>query len=95
MERREFNEGEIIKHFKRELLATEELLKEPTKYLYRYIGVSTHTETEEKTVVYQAMYGDCKIYNRPYDMFYGEVDKEKYPESNQKYRLESFVEGLY
>lgn len=34
--------------------------------MYYILGISTHTETNEVTVVYGA---DGKIWNRPYDMF--------------------------
>lgn len=49
------------------------------------IGISRHTETEELTVVYRY---ENSIWNRPLSMFMSEVDREKYPNSEQKYRFE-------
>ena len=55
-------------------------------YIVEDIGL--YSETMEKCVVYRALYGDAKLYVRPYDMFCSLVDKEKYPNVTQKYRFE-------
>ena len=70
---REFK-GQIFKHFKGDL--------------YLLIDVAEHSETGEEMVVYKALYGLCKIFVRPQKMFLSQVDKQKYPNSQQKYRFE-------
>ena len=42
-----------------------------------------HSETAEKMVAYRALYGENKLWCRPYDMFLEEVNK-----NGQKYRFE-------
>ena len=64
--------GEKYKHFKIGKIVT-------------IIGISRHTETEEISVVYEY---EGHIWNRPIEMFMSEVDKEKYPNAEQKYRFE-------
>ena len=41
---------------------------------------------EEKMVVYQSL-KDQRVWIRPYDMFISKVDREKYPNAYQPYRL--------
>lgn len=84
MEARDFQAGDLVRHFKRELVDPTTL-----EYLYKIITFASHTETGEKLVVYQALYAPFKICARPYDMFVSEVDREKYPDIKQRYRFEA------
>lgn len=36
---------------------------------YEVIGIATHSETEEKLVVYRCLYGDYDLWVRPVEMF--------------------------
>lgn len=58
----------IYKHYKGDLYLVEDILY--------------HSETGEKMVAYRALYGDNKLWCRPYDMFLDEVNK-----NGQKYRF--------
>lgn len=43
--------------------------------VYKLICIANDSETLEKLVVYQAMYGDGQYWVRPYDMFFGKVER--------------------
>ena len=68
----------IYKHYKGDLYMVEDVIY--------------HSETCEKMVAYRALYGDCKLWCRPYDMFLNdEVNK-----NGQKYRFElQNIESLH
>lgn len=59
----------IYKHFKGDFYILEDIIY--------------HSETCEKMVAYRQLYGDNKLWCRPYEMFFEEVNK-----NGQKYRFE-------
>ena len=69
---------EVYKHFKGNL--------------YKIIAVGHHSETKEKLVVYYDLSGKNSTEQdpciRPLQMFMSEVDPDKYPTVEQKYRFE-------
>lgn len=55
---------------------------------YIVTDVARHSETQEQYVVYRQLYGEGSLWIRPMEMFLSEVDREKYPDIEQKYRFE-------
>ena len=70
--------GDVVRHFK------------GNKYEILYIALDS--ETMEKMVVYRALYGERGVWVRPLAMFLSPVDREKYPDADQKYRFEKVEE---
>lgn len=93
MKRTDIKVGDIVQHFKREVLFD----KNNQLYLYKILEIAEHTETGEKLVIYQALYDSDAmgihfgVFARPFDMFMSEVDRNKYPDIKQKYRFEKYV----
>lgn len=68
------NPGERYRHFKGNR--------------YQVLTIATHTETNEKLVIYQDLKNEERVYARPLEMFAGKVDKNKFPDVRQEYRFE-------
>lgn len=57
----------------KELLQTGERYRHYKGGLYQIVTLAVHTETEEEMVVYQALYGEYRVFVRPLSMFFDEV----------------------
>ena len=56
-------------------------------HIVEVVNIAKQTETMEDMVIYRHL-GTDEYWARPYDMFNSLVDKEKYPDVEQKYRFE-------
>ena len=66
--------GDIVRHFKGKT--------------YEILYFARDSETQAEVVVYRALYGERGVWVRPMEMFFSPVDRDKYPDTPQKYRFE-------
>ena len=71
---RELKLGRIYRHFKGDYYLAE--------------AEARDAETGEEVVVYRKLYGDGSLWTRPKAVFLSEVDHEKYPGCQQRYRFQ-------
>ena len=69
--------GDIVRHFKGNR--------------YEILYFARDSETQADVVVYRALYGEHGVWVRPMEMFFSEVDHEKYPDCKQTWRFEREV----
>lgn len=70
------SKGKIFRHFKGDLYLLEEFV--------------THSENGETMVLYRALYGECGLFVRPYDMFIEKVPENKENPTDQVYRFQEY-----
>jgi len=83
------NQGDIVVHYK-SFYNTEED-KKNNKYMYQVLSTEAYTAVDDpvRYVIYKALYGEKKIWLRPYDEFMSEINIEGNP---FKYRFNKVEE---
>ncbi|RHW55510.1 DUF1653 domain-containing protein [Clostridium botulinum] len=67
--------GKVVRHFKGDL------------YIVLDVHVK-HTETDERMILYKALYGNCQAYVRPAKMFMEKCTEEQFKKYGQKNRFQ-------
>ena len=75
----QFKQGDIVAHYKSFYNTDEDFADK--KYLYTILYPEAYTSEDEpiKCVVYQALYGEKKVWIRHYDEFMSEINVEGNP----------------
>ena len=76
---REIKIGKVYRHFKNKYYLVTDIVNDCE---------SNNDAEYKKIIIYRALYGEHLTWARPYEMFASEVDHEKYPEVEQRYRFE-------
>ena len=76
---RKIKVGNIYKHFKNKYYIVLDIVNDCE---------SNNDDEYKKIIIYKALYGEFLTWARPYEMFVSEVDHDKYPEIEQRYRFE-------
>lgn len=76
---REIKVGNVYKHFKNKYYIVLDIVNDCE---------SNNDDEYKKIIIYKALYGEFLTWARPYEMFASEVDHDKYPDIEQKYRFE-------
>ena len=91
--RTEFNQGDIVRHYKSFYNSEED--NKNLKYYYKILCTESYTAVDDpvRYVIYQALYGEKKIWLRPYDEFMSEINIEGNPFTYRftKINLDSFT----
>lgn len=87
----QFKQGDIVAHYKSFYNTDADFANK--KYLYKILYTEAYTSEDEpiKCVVYQALYGEKKVWIRHYDEFMSEINVEGNP---FKYRFNKMDTAL-
>lgn len=83
---RTFKIGDIVRHYKHNLLSEEE--KKTNKYLFRIEDIAYDDTHGQYVVIYRALYSPFNLYTRWIEDFVSRIDKELAESSGQMYRFE-------
>lgn len=84
------NNQKLAKEYREKLVGKK--FKHFKGNIYKVIEVGIHSEDAGCMVIYHTDSDESLVWVRPLEMFLSEVDKNKYPDVEQKYRFELISE---